>query len=179
MGSHFLTLYAVPLNKLAAIVGSKDVTKLAALGIAEDAEDGPYIEQLIQGNYSRDPETLESEFGGPLVRALDALCKKTADAEVTLELYDDPEVTPELWNFIWSEWEPHDPLKLPLCSDGAPNVTYKDSNAAAVWLKQFEAVKKSGGYDMNNMDPDDLATLIQFLQDIVKQSSGVFAFIEY
>jgi len=153
MGSHFLTLYAAPLDKVSAIVGCKDAEKLTALGIAEDADERPYIERLIQGQYARDPETFEAEDGAELVRALAVLCEKTASAQVTLELYEDEEETPDLWAFIWSEWEPADPFELPLSPDGAPAVTYKDPAVAADWLRRFEAVKKAGGYGTRYLAP--------------------------
>jgi hypothetical protein len=179
MGSHFLTLYVAPLGKLSIIIGSKDLANLAALGIAEGSAERPYIEKLIQRDYVRDPETFEAEDGAPLIRALAALCKKTATTSVTLELYEDEEETPELWNFIWSDWEPEDPFELPLSPNGSPAVTFKDSKAAAVWLSRFEKVKKAGGYDSRYLSSDDLARLILVLQEALKQSSDVFAFIEY
>ena len=160
-------------------MGSKDLAELAALGIAEDAPERPYIEQLIRRDYARDPDTFEAEDGAHLVRALAALCEKTASKKATLELYEGEEETPELWNFIWSEWEPENPFELPLSPYGSPAVTFKDSHAAAVWLNRFETVKEAGGYDSRYLNADDLATLILILQEAVQQSAGVFAFIEY
>ena len=179
MGSHFLRLYVAPLEKLSAIVGSKDLAKLAALGIADDDAERPYIERLIQRDYARDPDTFEAEDGAQVVRALAALCEKTASKKATLELYEDEEETPELWNFIWSDWEPGDPFELPLSPDGSPAVTFRDSDAAAEWLSRFERVKEAGGYDSRYLNAGDLATLILMLQEAVQQSAGVFAFIEY
>jgi hypothetical protein len=179
MGSHFLTLYVAPLEKLSAIVGSKDLAKLDALSIAEEAAERQYIDRLIQRDYARDKDTFEAEDGAQLIRALAALCEKTASTRATLEIYDDEEETPELWNFIWSEWEPEDPFELPLSPDGSPAVTFKDSHAAAVWLSRFERVKEAGGYDSRYLNAGDLATLIRLLQEAVQQSAGVFAFIEY
>jgi hypothetical protein len=107
------------------------------------------------------------------------LCKKTATTSATLELYEDEEETPELWNFIWSDWEPEDPFELPLSPNGSPAVTFKDSQAAAIWLSRFDKVQKAGGYDSRYLSSDDLARLILVLQEALKQSSDVFAFIEY
>jgi hypothetical protein len=172
-------MYRTALDGLASIVGSHDPAKLAALGFAEDDDARPYLEKLIQGDYARDPDTFEAEDGAELIRALAALCEKTSSGQVTLELYEDEDETPDLWNFIWSDWEPDDPFELPLSPDGAPAVTFKDSNAAAAWLSRFEKVKSAGGYARRYLSPDELDSMLEFLRDTVKQSSGVFAFIEY
>jgi hypothetical protein len=64
------------------------------------------------------------------IRAFQALSELSSKPRITLEIYDDDEKTPELWNFIWSDWEPTEAFNLPLSPFGAPAVTYKDRGAA-------------------------------------------------
>jgi hypothetical protein len=151
---------------------------LATLNQIPDLETRRFAERIMIGDYSRDPETWEHPEGHMFIRAFQALSELSSKSRTTLEIYDDDERTPELWNFIWSNWEPTEAFDLPLSPFGAP-ITYKDREAIVKYLNQFKHVRESGAYDSNFISATNLDLLISVLETAVVDGPGVFVFIEY
>lgn len=176
VGSHFLTLH---IGSPAGILELMEGEPLATLNQIPNRETRRFAERIKKGDYARDPETLEHPEGDMFVRAFRALSALSSKSRITLEIYDDDERTPELWNFIWSAWEPVEAFALPLSPFGAPHVTYKDRGAIAKYLDQFKQVRESGGYDTSFVSSRDLDSLISVLETVAADGPGVFVFIEY
>jgi hypothetical protein len=176
MGSHFLTLHV---GSPAAISELMARDSRRAIDQIPDVETRRFAEKIMTGEYTRDPDTWEHPEGHMFVRAFQALSELSSKSRTTLEIYDDDERTPELWNFIWSDWEPAGTFALPLSPHGAPAVTYKDRGAIVKYLNQFKEVRDAGGYDPSLLSPTDLDSLISVLETTAAQGPGVFVFIEY
>lgn len=175
MSSHFLTLHIGSPTGISALAADRP----AVLNQISDIETRRFAERIMNGDYSRDPDTLEHPEGHMFVRAFKALSEFSAKSRVTLEIYDDDERTPELWNFIWSDWEPEEAFGLPLSPFGAPAVTYKDRGAIVKYVEEFKQVRESGGYDTELMASAALDSLITVLETVAADGPGVFVFIEY
>ena len=176
MGSHFLTLH------IGSPAGISEVMKrepLATLNQIPDLETRRFAERIMKGDYTRDPETLEHPEGDMFVRAFHALSELASESRITVEIYDDDERTPELWNFIWSAWEPAEAFALPLSPFGTPAVTYKDRGAIVKYLDQFKQVRESRGYDSRLLSSRNLDALISVMETVATDGPGVFVFIEY
>jgi hypothetical protein len=176
VGSHFLTLH---LGSPAGILELLEKKPLATLNQIPDLATRRFAERIIKGEYTRDPETLEHPEGDMFVRAFHALSELSSKSRITLEIYDDDERTPELWNFIWSAWEPAEAFALPLSPFGSPAVTYKDRGAIVKYLDQFRQVRESGGYDTDFISSRNLDSLISALETVATDGPGLFVFIEY
>jgi hypothetical protein len=152
MASNYLSLYSVKIEAVKQAFGDK--------------------------HYPRDPNTLQSPDGAKVVAAFEALCKSVAEQSLTLECYIDDEQTPELWEFVWSDWEPEDYFELPLSPYGTPAVTYKDAAATKKFIAVLEGVKKTGGYkNQHFFSNSNLDSLVAFLEESAAHHRGVFVFI--
>jgi hypothetical protein len=169
MGSHFLTLHQ----------GSPEALMSLDPKEIPDGETREFVVKILTGDFTRDPKTHEDEDGGKFVLALRAMSERVSPEKVTFELYEDDERTPELWNFIWSEWEPCDPIHLPLSPYGVPAVTFKGPEVIGEYIEQFKSVASSGGYDERFVSSAVLDSMISFLERTSRRGSGVFVFIEY
>jgi hypothetical protein len=176
VGSHFLTLH---IGSPARISELMEREPLATLNQIPDLETRRFAERIMTGDYGRDPETWEHPEGHMFISAFQALSELSSKSRIRLEIYDDDERTPELWNFIWSDWEPAEAFILPLSPFGAPAVTYKDRGSIVKYLNQFKQVRESGGYDDDFMSATDLDLLISVLETAAVDGPGVFVFIEY
>jgi hypothetical protein len=176
VGSHFLSLHIGSPAKISQLVEREAA---ATLNQIPDLETRGFAERIMRSDYTLDPETWEHPEGDRFIRAFHALSELSSNSRITLEIYDDDERTPELWNFIWSDWEPAGEFALPLSPSGAPAVTYKDRGAIAKYLDQFRRVRESGGYDTGLVSSTVLDALISFLETAVTDGPGVFVFIEY
>jgi len=176
VGSHFLTLH---IGSPAGISALMEGAPQATLEQIPDLETRRFAERIVTGDYSRDAETLEHPEGHMFIRAFKALSELSAGSQVTLELYDDDERTPELWDFIWSDWEPTEVFDLPLSPFGAPALTYKDRAAVVKYVEEFKQVRASGGYASELMASAELDALISTLETVAADGPGVFVFIEY
>jgi hypothetical protein len=176
MGSHFLTLHTGSPDAISTLK-KKDHREL--LDHVKDPALRDFVVKILEENFTRDSKTLEHPDGHHFVRAFEVLSQFVCKQAVTLELYDDDEETPELWNFIWSEWEPEDYFFIPLSPYGTPKVTYKNNQALVKYLDQFKSVRKNGGYQNNFVGPKELDSLISTIESAIHQGLGVFVFIEY
>jgi hypothetical protein len=163
VGSHWLTLH---IGSPAGIAELSEREPLATLKQIPDLGTRRFAERIMKGDYTRDPETLEHPEGNMFISAFHALSELSSKSRITLEIYDDDERIPELWNFIWSDWEPAEVFALPLSPFGTPAVTYKDRGAVVKYLDQFRQVRESGGYDTDFVSSRVLDSLISVLEAI-------------
>ena len=132
MGSHFVTLYVCPLEKVRAMVGSHDRDLLHQIDKDRRKEQEQALNELIDGTYKKE----ENPRAGALIRAFEQLCKSASTHSVNIEMYDDEEEAPLLWRLCW---EGEDSIELPMSDDGTPALTYHSPDGTQALLKNFRS----------------------------------------
>ena len=177
-----MTIYAADRDEVARRVGSRDITTVER--VAETAEVPLGTDQrqalaaLLNREYTRHPRTLEHDSAPHLIRAFGRLCRLSSSASTTVEMYDDPDATPVLWNFIWSDWDGADMLALPLSPYGNPAVTWHGPQLTAKFRAEFTAWRSGGSLDETYLMGYELDSIIDILGTAEEQGRGVFVFYE-
>lgn len=167
-------MYAIESEKVAEIIKDKDASVADQI---PDTESKTYLQKIFDHEYDRDPDTYEHPEGDKYIAAFHELCKGAAEKSLSIECSVDNEQTPELWNLVWSDWEPEDFLELPLSPEGLPAVTYKNSTALQRYTDKLKEVEAGGGYDSSFLRQEDLKEITRFLQECAGSGMDVFIFI--
>lgn len=169
MGSHFLTLHACGLEQIQALIGSKDAKLLAKIPTAARDEHADALRALLEQDFdAADPAAL--------IRALEVFCKSAAMHSVTIEMYDDEDAAPLLWQLCW---EGDEVIDLPLSDDGTPALTCLAPASVNARLQAFQQLQQSGGYEDRYLNKDDLERIVGALQVAEAGKLGMFGFVEY
>ncbi|GAB1643190.1 hypothetical protein [Krasilnikovia sp. MM14-A1259] len=183
MGSNFMSIYVCDMDEVSRAVGCRD--QAVARSLIETADEPltssmeHAIHALVERSYSRDPKTFQHETGPAVIRAFERVCAISSSASVTVEMYDDEEESPLLWNFIWDEWDGDDTLELPLSPHGVPAVTWHGPARTTRYLAAFEELRSSGSSDEEYLGEDEIDEIIEALQSAGAEGKGVFVFVEY
>src|SRR5579872_6971552 len=115
---NFVGVYSEEPDRLNAVVGAKDKTRLAEILAANQQlqknEILACLTRLIDGDFTPG----EQPGGGSFVYAFEAICKTYAISQATVEIYLDEDMFPEIWDFVWSAADT--PLALPVSENGSP-----------------------------------------------------------
>lgn len=178
MGSRYVSVYVADLREVTRRVGSRD--RGLAEHLTRDIDEAlaePML-LLIDGEYARLPKAARDQHAPGLIQAFQVLCHDLCRLSVTLQVYDDEEVTPLLWDFLWSDWDGQDPLGLPFSPYGVPAVVWHGPRRIAICRNEFVSLRADGGYDPRYLPPQELDNLINLLNAAVAVNSGVFVFAE-
>ncbi|MCA9043937.1 MAG: hypothetical protein KDA69_06435 [Planctomycetaceae bacterium] len=181
MSSHFLTLYESQAQLLVNAVGSKDadlgVEIAEQLSLNSDEQNALSI--VLSRTYTRDAETWEHPDGHHIVRAFASMCGYFAVHTDVIELYDDEERAPYLWELCWSDWDGEDPFQLPLSPFGCPSVTFHGHDRLTRICSGLKGIQKKGNTYADFISDDELDALIGVIAHATKSRSGLFTKIEY
>ena len=158
MGSKYMATYICDKNVINDVVGSGDRNYADQLTLND--EQLPYIEKLLNRDYSRDPETHESPDAHNLIYAFEVICKKECSDYTAFEVYIDMDESPELWKFQVAGWSEPDELKLPLSEHGVPMVNYIDATALEEHGQILAMLANSGKNNDLYISDEDLDTLV-------------------
>jgi len=122
--------------------------------------------KLINRDYTRDPETFESEDADLLIESLDFICKTLSKTALSFEFDSDDEKTPDLFLFPFDEWDNENDFKLPLSIEGTPSVVYRDKKSLVKFKTNFKSF----------LEEDDLILLVSIISKAIEESSGLFIF---
>jgi hypothetical protein len=172
MGSQWLTLDVCSVAEVVASLERPETVERVTEAVR------PAVLRLAQRDYQRDPKTWQHADADLLIQALREVTALLSNGSQQIELHADEDETPELWDFIWSEWEPSDALQLPLSPHGVPAVTYKDSTSAARYAERFKALRARGGYARRKLAPTQLDALVAALDEAANAERGLFAYYE-
>jgi hypothetical protein len=188
MGSKFMDIYVADLDGIGRQVGSRDmdVVRRVIDAVPEDEREDEDPDQpqwredalraLVERSYTRDPDSLEHEDADGIIWAFEQLCRYSCAASATVEMDEDEDETPLLWDFIWSDWDGGDLLELPLSPYGAPAVGWHGPQRAAQYRDEFAALRSSGANNERYLPAEELDQIIEILDTAVKAGQGVFVF---
>lgn len=174
MGSKFVTVHVCDQAEVLALLAAGDRAWTATLDI-DDAHRAA-LEDLSRRAAQRDVEAFSDEDAPIWIEAFERACARASALSVTLEVYDDPDETKELWRFIWSEWSPPDVLELPLSEAGSPHVTYLDANDVAEHRRAFARLVEQGGTHERFFPRSECLRLLSTLDEALGRGCGVFVF---
>lgn len=170
MGSKFMSIYVADLAEIERVVGSGDADLVGRL----EGEATEELGSLVDGDYPKDEQ--EDERAADLIRALEILCLQLCPSRTTIEMNDDREETPLLWDFLWSGWEGGNPLRLPVSPWGTPAVTWHGPDRVARYRGEFERWRAGGVGNERFIRVDELDDLVAILTEAVEEGRGVFVF---
>jgi hypothetical protein len=175
---HWVSVYCDEPDALRSIVGSKSDTKFATvlaarpvvLGHEEDI--AAALRRIVDGDFG----PAEQPGGGYFVYAFQAICNAWAAHKTTVEIYVDPDMFPEMWNFVWDAAEV--PQRLPVSEHGSPAVGYWDAGSvpskinvlAQLDYKTVSENNSSHGYE------SEIADILVVLEAARQAGRGVYVF---
>ena len=181
MGSHFMKIHPMHLGTVAEIIGSNDPSLLRSLcetsGATRGDADRLAMAELIGGRFTSSDHHLGEHPNAPtLIRALDRLCEYTSQPAPAIEMYDDDERSPLLWEFIWRGGNP---LGLPRSPHGVPAMTWHEPSETARYAMRFTDLKSSGTWNRECLSDAELDEIIRLVRQAKTANLGVFVFVEY
>lgn len=179
MGSNFMAVYVCDLDQIIQLLQSRDGTAVQAITAAADqpltASESEALRLLVERRYVRDPHTSVADNGDVLIRAFERVCRHLCSSHAGVDMYEDEDETPLLWEFVW---DAEDPLDLPTSPHGTPAVGWHDPEQTAHYVTGFSRQRADGSIDEQFLQPEELDVLIDLLTAAQAQGRGVFVFRE-
>ncbi len=170
---NFIGVYDDNLDKLKSVIGSGKSALVDEILHDQESneEEIGALRKLIHGYYAPGEQTDGAHF----IRAFEAICRKYAKFQTTVEIYVDEELFPEIFQFVWKG--DGDPFGLPLSEYGAPACGHWETKEVPELIKKFRGLNFDDLEDKTGSNYEDaIGHILTVLEKAKEANEGVFVF---
>jgi len=174
--SYFLNIYMLDHSSIKGVLNSSaHKTLVDELMSSMSSDECAVLEDLMNKNYTRDPDSFDSDDAPDLIYMLEKICGELSQEKEVIEFSLDEDELPVLFDFPFSGWDDDD-FALPVSPSGTPAVVYRDATSLESYLEKFQALEGDENYDTDYLSHDELSLLIEITKNTLENNTGMFIF---